>query len=171
MSEVRIFRDAETNIPEIHREGYEPVSWDELIAEFESRIYTLEHTTPHDHSVLADAINALVERVTALEDDNKKLAGMFLKQADWNTAMRVVSESQYERVTALESQPPQLNTPDSTGKGEGWIPASNVVWRAHRNRNTGSWVIDTQYIWNTASGDYIRPYIPGEPAPAAPEVK
>jgi hypothetical protein len=68
MSEVIIDRD-ENDVPKIHREGYSPVTWNEWIGETEGRISRLESAVarPHDHTVLADSINALVDRVKKVE--------------------------------------------------------------------------------------------------------
>jgi hypothetical protein len=121
----------QTGATEFSRDGerIDIIAW---VNEIESR------QAPHDHSVLADAINELVERVTALEEVTQFIPRM------------------------PELQPIQSKTDNSTATVEIRIKPDDMVWVKYKNNSdTNTLRLDViMDLWGKLDIEYISPIQP-----------
>jgi hypothetical protein len=98
---------------------------------------------------------------------------------DLSGAMRAVLVEIESRLSALESQPIKSKVAESTATVDGgWKPFQQklvrgfwVYWSDGDITLEGYVKAVKDYSGETISPTHIRPYIPGQPKPAAPEVK
>jgi hypothetical protein len=113
----------------------------------------------------------MYELETELEKIKESLATirhMFDLQNNWNDATSTRVEMHSKRLFAIEEWQRidnDIHPVQSEAVDGGWIPIPKGVWVAWSDGT----VTRPGYI--TMKATHIRPYIPGEPKPEAPEVK
>lgn len=112
-------------------------------------------------------ISAMYTAIVALEEKISKIAHMLDLQNSWNEATSTRVEIHSNRLAVLEAHPSQ--SPDT---GREWIPVhhnlEDILFRVmFVDKSDGLFTI--KEFPGLIGATHIMPYIPGEPAPAAPK--